>query len=209
MLGLALISLPGKSTKGTRRRATWNIDQERVPFSMFDHDSFTWIPGDREMKHWWIVVADLFASHRTLRAPKPRGVRRVELSCHPLEERVTPSHSGVVHHLAAAVNVHQQVAHHSRGTTSTVPVTLPGGFLGNTPPPSTGAWGHGGRGSHSTNSALQTALQNLRTEVQTIELASATTVGELTAIRVAFQTLASDGLAPSSYSASSRSRIAL
>jgi hypothetical protein len=37
--------------------------------------------------------------------------------------------------------------------------------------------------------------------VQTIELASGTTIGELTAITAAFQTLASDGLSPSSYSA--------
>jgi len=58
----------------------------------------------------------------------------------------------------------------------------------------------GGR-SHSTNSALTTALQTLKKEVQTIELASGTTVGQLTAINVAFHTLASDGLKPSSYSA--------
>jgi hypothetical protein len=55
--------------------------------------------------------------------------------------------------------------------------------------------------SHSTNSALQTALKNLRTEVQTIEKASGTTIGELTTLKVAFQTLVSDGLKPSSRSA--------
>jgi hypothetical protein len=55
--------------------------------------------------------------------------------------------------------------------------------------------------SHSTNSALQKALQTLKSDVQTIELASGTTVGQLTAINVAFQKLASDGLKPSSYSA--------
>jgi hypothetical protein len=48
---------------------------------------------------------------------------------------------------------------------------------------------------------LTSALQTLRNQVQTIELASGTTVGELTAIRAAFQTLASDGLSPSSQSA--------
>jgi hypothetical protein len=41
----------------------------------------------------------------------------------------------------------------------------------------------------------------LRNDVQTIELNSGTTVGELTAIRAAFQTLANDGLSPSSESA--------
>jgi hypothetical protein len=58
----------------------------------------------------------------------------------------------------------------------------------------------GGR-NHSTNSALTTALQTLKKDVQTIELASRTTVGQLTAINVAFHNLASDGLVPSSRSA--------
>jgi hypothetical protein len=164
--------------------------------------SFTWTPGDHEMKHWRIVVVDLIASHRRLRAPKPRGPRRVELSCDPLEERVTPSQLvGTVQHLAAAVHAHQQVALHSTGATSTLPIPGPGGSLGNTTPPSPVAPTHGVGRSHLTNSALPTALQALRSEVQTIESNSDTTVGQLTAIRVAFQTLASDGLAPSSRSA--------
>src|SRR5208337_4273805 len=45
------------------------------------------------------------------------------------------------------------------------------------------------------------ALSALRGEVQTIELASSTTIGELTAIDAAFKTLDSDGLKPSSQSA--------
>ena len=60
---------------------------------------------------------------------------------------------------------------------------------------------HGVGRSHSTNSALQTALKTLKSIVQTIELASGTTVGELTTIKVAFHTLATDGLAPTSRSA--------
>ncbi len=153
------------------------------------------------MKHWRIVAEDLIASHRRLRAPKSRGSRRVELSCDPLEERVTPSHfGGAVQDLAAAVYVHHQVAPHSRAT-STLPIPGPGGSLGNPAPPSPVGSTHGKGGSHSTNSALQTALKTLKSDVQTIELASGTTVGELTAIRVAFQTLASHGLKPSSYSA--------
>src|SRR5271165_983295 len=139
--------------------------------------SFTWIPGEHEMKHWRFVVEDLIASHRRLRTPRSRGPRRVELSCDPLEERVTPSHLGAGH-LAAAVHVQQQVAHHSSGAKSTLPITkppstlpilLPGGWLGNTPPPGTTTLPHGGR-SPSTNSALQTAIKTLQSEVQTIEL---------------------------------------
>src|SRR5271166_5795512 len=108
--------------------------------------SFTWIPGDHEMKHWWIVAEDLITSHRRLRAPKSRGPRRVELSCDPLEERVTPSHLGLAHHVAAAVHVHEQVSHHSSGAKSTLPITapqstlpilLPGGSRGHTPLPVT------------------------------------------------------------------------
>ena len=45
------------------------------------------------------------------------------------------------------------------------------------------------------------ALATLRSDVQTIELASSTTVGQLTAIMTAFETLSSDGLTPSSHSA--------
>jgi len=152
------------------------------------------------MKHWRIVVADLIASHRRLRVPKSRSPRRVELSCDPLEERVTPSHLGTVP-LAAAVHLHQPVALHSSGTTSTLPITGPRGSLGNTLPPGTTGSTHGVGRSHSTNSALQKALQTLKSDVQTIELASGTTVGQLTAINVAFHTLATDGLTPSSRAA--------
>jgi hypothetical protein len=154
------------------------------------------------MKHWRILAEDLIASHRRLRAPKSRGPRRVDLSCDPLEERVTPSHLGTVLHLAASVHVQQQAAHHSSGTTSTLPIPGHRGSLGNTTPPGTAASSHGlGGRNHSTNSALTTALQTLKKDVQTIELASGTTVGQLTAINVAFHTLASDGLTPSSRSA--------
>ena len=46
-----------------------------------------------------------------------------------------------------------------------------------------------------------TARQTLQSDIQTIELASGTTIGQLTAIHAAFQTLAGDGLQPSSSSA--------
>ena len=45
------------------------------------------------------------------------------------------------------------------------------------------------------------ALTTLHNDVQTIELASTTTVGQLTAINAAFQTLRTDGLTPSSEAA--------
>jgi hypothetical protein len=65
-----------------------------------------------------------------------------------------------------------------------------------------GGFHQGTSSSGSTqNSQLSTARQTLQNDIQTIELASGTTVGELTAIRVAFQTLANDGLSPSSASA--------
>jgi hypothetical protein len=53
----------------------------------------------------------------------------------------------------------------------------------------------------SSNTALSSALTTLRGDIQKIELASNTTVGQLTAIRAAFETLESDGLSPSSFSA--------
>ena len=51
------------------------------------------------------------------------------------------------------------------------------------------------------NTAYSTAVQTLQSDIQTIQLASGTTVGEQTALGIAFQTLHTDGLTPSSYSA--------
>jgi hypothetical protein len=64
-----------------------------------------------------------------------------------------------------------------------------------------GTCSSGGTTSSSSNSALSTARQTLAKDVQTIELASNTTVGQLTAAKAAFQTLATDGLSASSHSA--------
>ncbi len=162
------------------------------------------------MKHWWVAVTDLLASYCTPGGLTRRGDRRLELSCQPLEDRVTPSHLGVAPHLAATLNVHEEVARHSTETAGrlstkagagTITAPLPNGVLEYGSSSLSVAWVHGGRGGHSPNSALQTALQTLKKDVQTIELASGTTVGELTAIRVAFDALASDGLSASSYSA--------
>jgi hypothetical protein len=163
------------------------------------------------MKHWLVAVTDLIAGYRTLCGLTHRKLRRIKPSCQPLEDRVTPSHFAVAHHLAASAHVHEQSARNSTGlagrlpifgVSSTVAAPLPGG-LSQVPSSSrTVAWAHGGSYSHlhTTNTALKTALQTLKKDVQTIELASGTTVGELTAIRVSFTTLASDGLSLSSYS---------
>jgi hypothetical protein len=59
----------------------------------------------------------------------------------------------------------------------------------------------GGSSNSSSNAALSTALQTLHNDVQTIELGSSTTIGELAAVRAAFNTLSSDGLSPTSESA--------
>ena len=48
---------------------------------------------------------------------------------------------------------------------------------------------------------MSSALATLKSDVQTIELASGTTVGQLTAIAQAFETLKTDGLTPTSQSA--------
>ena len=53
----------------------------------------------------------------------------------------------------------------------------------------------------SSNPALSAAYKALQSDVQTIQLASGTTVGQLTAIRGAFHTLRSDGVSLTSESA--------
>ena len=55
--------------------------------------------------------------------------------------------------------------------------------------------------SSSSSSTLATALATLKSDIQTIELASDTTVGQLAAIATAFETLKTDGLTPTSQSA--------
>jgi hypothetical protein len=110
-------------------------------------------------------------------AASARRPRQVRLACDTLEGRVTPAHFGGFIS-QAAVQLHAAAHHGHHGED--------GGGTGST---------------SSTNTALTTATQTLRTDVQKVELASGTTVGQLTAIRAAFQTLSSDGLHPSSRSA--------
>ncbi len=116
------------------------------------------------------------AYHGSSPRVSPRRSRKVALSCDALEGRVTPAHHGLAQHALAHATAHATVL---TGTSSS----------------------SGGSSSSTSNTALTTALQTLRSDVQAIELASGTTVGELTAIRADFRKLASDGLTASSRSA--------
>jgi hypothetical protein len=153
------------------------------------------------MQHWRDALRNLIASRRQPRRRKPRGLKRLELSCHALEERVTPSQFGPISQLATAA--HAQVITHATGTTTQLSTpTSPGNSYSGNSTSSTGTVGWSpGTGTSSSNSALKSALQTLRTEIQSIESKSTTTIGQLTAIRAAFETLSSDGLKLSSYSA--------
>jgi hypothetical protein len=125
------------------------------------------------------TLRDLILGPRPVRPAGVRRPRRVILNCDLLEGRVTPAHHGALQHAFAAVAAaHAGAAHHTAGSTTSTTTT-----------------------TTTTNTALTTALQTLKTDVQKIESASRTTVGQLTAIKIAFQTLSSDGLSPSSYSA--------
>ena len=118
------------------------------------------------------ALRDLFFGRRPAGAESARRPRKVVLSCDSLEGRVTPSQFGGGGLGTFAAGAHIG-SHH----------------------------GGGGGSSTTTNTALTTALQTLHNDVQTIELASSTTVSQLTAIRAAFQTLKTDGLSPTSQSA--------
>jgi hypothetical protein len=117
-----------------------------------------------------------FFGDRGASTGKARRPRRVILSCDLLEGRVTPAHHGLVHHaIGAAVAAAASTTSASTTTTTT--------------------------GTTTSSSALSTALQTLHSDVLKIESASNTTVGQLATIRIDFQTLKNDGLAPSSQSA--------
>jgi hypothetical protein len=108
-----------------------------------------------------------------------------------LEERIALSHFGGLHHHHHA----HQVASTSAAVASTSTALASASSSSDTTSSYTGTT------TSSSSSTLDTARQTLRSDIQTIELASGTTIGELTAIRAAFQTLSSDGLKPSSSSA--------
>jgi mucin-2 len=122
---------------------------------------------------------------RRARAGKARRPKRVILSCDQLEGRVTPAHHGFAHHAIGAVVSSTLAASHSTSTSTSGTTTS----------------GTTTSGTTTSNSALTTALHTLQNDVLKIESASSTTVGQLATIRLAFQTLQSDGLSPSSQSA--------
>jgi peptidoglycan DL-endopeptidase CwlO len=131
---------------------------------------------------------------------KTRRPRQVALACESLEDRVTPAHMGIAQNALA----HLQAAAHHAHATGTLSTTSAAGSTGTTTAASqstTVSSSSSAASSSSSSSALSTAEKTLKGDIQTIELASGTTVGQLTAIAVALETLKTDGLSPSSESA--------
>jgi hypothetical protein len=150
-------------------------------------------------------LRELIFGSRSARAGKVRRPRRVVLSCDDLEERVTPAHVGLAHHAVAHLHAAAHHAHHAdsagTSTTSASTSTTTASTATSSTDSSDSSSSSSGSSSSSSSSTLQSALAQLKSDAQTIELASDTTVGQLTAIAQAFQTLKSDGLTPSSQSA--------
>ncbi len=147
------------------------------------------------------LLHEMIFGHRGDAPPKIRRSRRVQLFCESLEGRVVPSHLGIAHHAVAHLHT---AAHHSRAETrhaKTETSTTASASTTSTSTASTVTSGTSTTPTSTTSSTLSTAIQTLKSDVQTIELASGTTVGELAAISVAFQALKADGLTPSSQSA--------
>jgi hypothetical protein len=124
--------------------------------------------------------------------PPRRRTRQVVPTLSGLEERITLSHVGGFHHHHHA----SHVASTSAAVSSTASTSATASATSLTSA-STGT----STSTSTSSSTLDTARQQLQSDIQTIELASGTTIGELTAIHAAFQTLSSDGLKPSSSSA--------
>jgi hypothetical protein len=118
--------------------------------------------------------------------PKRRRVRQMTPAVDGLEDRVVLSHFSAVHHHHVHHTASVQAATTSTATAATA---------------LTASESTGTSSTSTSSSTLKTARQTLQNDIQTIELASGTTIGELTAIHAAFKTLASDGLTPSSGSA--------
>jgi hypothetical protein len=143
------------------------------------------------------ILRELIFGRGNTRADRARLPRKVVLSCDRLEERATPAHIGIAHHAVAHLHA---AAHHSHASTSTASdSTSTSTASTSTSTASTDT--STGSTTTSSSSTLSSALATLKADVRTIELASDTTVGQLTAIMAAFQTLSSDGLTPSSNSA--------
>jgi peptidoglycan DL-endopeptidase CwlO len=130
-------------------------------------------------------------------ARNTRRPRQVVLTCDSLEERVTPAHHGIAHHAVAHLHA---AAHHARASASSSAATAVTTSSASTAATATSTTDSDSSSSSST-STLAAALATLKSDIQTIELASDTTVGQLTAIETAFETLKTDGLTPTSQSA--------
>ena len=146
------------------------------------------------------ILRELIFGRESTRANRTRRPRKVVLSCDSLEDRVTPAHLGVAHHAVAHLHAHH--VHVSTSTTTAATTTSTAtAAAATTTTSSESSESSTGTTTGTSSSTLSTALATLKKDVQTIELASNTTVGQLTAIMTAFQTLSSDGLTPSSSSA--------
>ncbi len=136
------------------------------------------------------------------RVGRVRRPRQVLLSCDSLEERVTPAHIGVAHHAVAHLHAAAHHAHLSSSTADSASTSTTASTTSTSSTVSTAtSTSDSSSSSSSSSSTLAAALATLKSDVQTIELASDTTVGQLAAIATAFETLKTDGLTPTSQSA--------
>jgi hypothetical protein len=155
-------------------------------------------------------LRELFFGAGGTRAGKVRRPRKVVLSIDGLEERVTPAHGGLAHHAVAHLHAAAHHAHHSDSASATASTSTESSTTSSTSAAAATSTTDSSDSSSSTSSSsssssssstLSSALATLKSDVQTIELASGTTVGQLTAIAQAFETLKTDGLTPTSESA--------
>jgi hypothetical protein len=153
------------------------------------------------MDHRKATLRQLIFGAGSARGNRVRRPRTITLSCDSLEERVTPAHVGLAHHAAAHLHAAAHHSHTSASFKSTADTTTTTATETAATSTSTSTSSTSSSDSSSTSSTLSAALTTLHSDVQTIELASGTTIGELTAIKAAFETLKSDGLTPSSQSA--------
>jgi hypothetical protein len=154
-------------------------------------------PGENAMQLQTNKLREMFFSVGRARARRPR---HVILSCDSLEERVTPAHIGLAHHAAAHLHAAAHHAHASEHLSGATVATTSAASTASTATTTTDS-SSSSSSSASSTSTLATALATLKSDIQTIELASDTTVGQLAAIATAFETLKTDGLTPTSQSA--------
>ena len=137
--------------------------------------------------------------------PKRRRTRQLAPTLDGLEDRVVLSHIGAAahhHHSHHAASVQTSTA--TTLSTATIPSIVTTASAATTAASTSSTeteTDDDGTTSSTSSSTIQAAQQTLHNDIQTIQLASGTTVGELTAIHTAFQTVSSDGLSPTSESA--------